>query len=102
MQRQRYRRNPLYLFNMAHRQFVDGDVEQFPTAITGKFALQQFLYLFLLIALPMLIFITVMVAWAGYRVELLIVVELFTGLISCAYFVLRAYQRDQVLKVSEL
>lgn len=97
MQRQRYQRSPLYLFNPAHRDFVDGDVDKFPTAITGKFAIRQFVYLFLLIALPMVIFITAMVALVGYRVEFLLLVELFTALMTCTYFVLGAFLKDRVL-----
>lgn len=99
MQRQRYRRrNPLYLFNLTHREFVDGDVDKFPTAMTRKFAIQQFVYLFLIVALPMVILITTMVGWAGYRVEFLIPVEFFTAVISCAYFVVKDYLKDKILR----
>ena len=98
MQRHRYTQNRLYLFNLVHRDFVEGKLDVFPTAVTRKFAVRQFVYLFLLIALPMVLFITVMIAWAGYHIEFLLIVELVTALLSCAYFVLRGYLKDRGLR----
>ena len=90
--------NRLYLFNLVHQEFVEGKLAVFPTAVTRKIAVRQFVYLFLLIALPMVLFITVMIAWAGYQIEFLLLVELVTALVSCAFFVLRGYLKDRVLR----
>lgn len=88
----------LYLFNTIHNEFVNGDDSVLPTAVTRKIAVRQYVFLMLVIALPMMIIITSLVAIAGYHIELLLIVEFLTALVACAYFVLRRYFKDRELR----
>ncbi|MEO1289207.1 MAG: hypothetical protein AAFV93_15695 [Chloroflexota bacterium] len=88
----------LFLFNVAHRAFVEGNESTFPTAVTRKIAVRQYVFLMFVIASPLILAITVLVAMAGYPVQLLLIVEIITALATCAYFVLKRYLKDRVLR----
>ncbi|GAB5491507.1 MAG: hypothetical protein Phog2KO_17220 [Phototrophicaceae bacterium] len=88
----------LYIFNLIHNDFVKGDESVLPTAVTRKIAVRQYVFLMLVIALPIIILITSLVAIAGYPIDLLLLVELLTALIACAYFVLTRYLKDRELR----
>lgn len=98
MQTVNRRAHQLFLFNPLHNDFVAGEVAIFPTAVTRQKALKQYIYLLCFIALPMIVIITVLVALIGYRIELLLLVQLFTAAITCAYFILNRYFCDRVLR----
>ena len=97
MQRNRAR-NHLFLFNTLHEDFVNGNEEEFPSAVTRKKAVRQYVFLMFVIALPMVLAITLLVAVAGFPIEFLLLVELVTAFSVCAYFVLQRYLRDRVLR----
>ncbi len=88
----------LYLFDIRNRDFVSGDESILPTAVTRKIAVRQYVYLMFIIASPLILFITLLVAIAGYHIEFLLIVELLTALITCAYFVLSRYWKDRELR----
>lgn len=98
MQQRKRTGSRLFLFNTLHEDFVEDTDTDFPTAVTRKKAVRQYVFLMLVIAFPMIIAITVLVAIAGFRIEFLLVVELVTALITCAYFVLKRYLQDRVLR----
>lgn len=98
MNPQKRNRNRLFLFNTIHENFVHGDDKHFPSAVTRKKAVRQYVFLMFVIALPMVLTITLLIAVAGFNIQLLLIVELVTALIICAYFVLRQYLRDRVLR----
>lgn len=88
----------LFLFDPMHNDFVEGEVNSLPTAVTRKIAVRQYVYLMFLVASPLILLITVLVAMAGYQVQLLLIVEIITALVTCAYFVLKRYLQDRVLR----
>lgn len=88
----------LFLFRPVHEPFVMGQLTELPTAVTRKKAVRQYVFLMFAIATPMIIIITGLVALAGYDFELLLLVEITTALITCAYFVLRRYLQDRLLR----
>lgn len=88
----------LFLFDTSHREFVAGNETVLPTAVTRKIAVRQYVYLMFFVAFPLILLITLLVAIAGYRIEFLLVVELLTALITCAYFVLSRYWKDRELR----
>jgi hypothetical protein len=87
----------LFLFNMAHEAFVNGESSEFPTAVTLNRAIRQYVFLVLLIALPMVIFIVLGTSLAGHRIVVLFPTLLIVSLLVCAYFVLSGYLRDKRL-----
>lgn len=87
----------LFLFNLIHRDFVDGNTS-ITTLTTRKIAVRKYVFLMFFIALPLVITITVLIALAGYRIELLLITEILTALIASAYFILRQYLKDRVLR----
>lgn len=95
---ERHSSNRLYFFDLIHHDFVAGEEKVFPSAVTRDIAIKQFSYLMLVIALPMIIFITLMISLAGYDYELLIIVEIVTAVFVCGYFVLRRYLKDRELR----
>jgi|GEM_PF-6239180 len=98
MQQRQNTANRLYLFNINHRDFVEGVCDTLPTAVTRKVAIRQYVFLMFMLAFPMIITITVLVAMAGFQIQFLLVVELVTALLTCAYFVLKRYLQDRVLR----
>ena len=88
----------LFLFNLAHRDFVDGNDTHISTLTTRKIAVRQYVFLMFFVASPLIIIITVLIALAGYRIELLLITEIMTALIASAYFILRRYLKDRVLR----
>ncbi len=88
----------LYLFDINHRDFVSGNDAVLPTAVTRKIAVRQYVYLMFFVAFPLILLITLLVAIAGYHIEFLLVVELITALVTCAYFVLSRYLKDRELR----
>jgi hypothetical protein len=87
----------LFLFNLLNEAFVNGESSELPTAITLNRAIRQYVFLVLLIALPMVIFIVLGTSLAGHRIVILFPTLLLVSLLVCAYFVLRAYWRDKRL-----
>ncbi|MEL6403177.1 MAG: hypothetical protein AAFR81_02330 [Chloroflexota bacterium] len=90
--------NHLFLFRPIHQPFVMGELDTLPTAVTRKRAVRQYVFLMFIIAAPMIAIITSLVAFAGYDYEWLFLVQVATALLTCAYFVLRRYLQDRILR----
>lgn len=88
----------LYLLDMIHQDFVEGNESILPTAVTRKVAVRQYVYLMFFVAFPLIILITLLVSIAGYHIEFLLTVELLTSLVTCAYFVISRYIKDRELR----
>src|SRR5688572_10801072 len=87
----------LFLFNMAHEAYVNGESSELPTIVTLSRAIRQYVFLVLLIALPMIIAIILGTSLAGHRIVILFPTLLIVSLLVCAYFVLGGYWRDKRL-----
>jgi len=88
----------IYLFNQQNRAFMRGETAINANAVTAKKAFRQFSFLFLLVALPMIIAISLLVAAAGHPIGLLVSVEFSVALVLCIYFAIRNYYHDWVLR----
>jgi hypothetical protein len=87
----------LFLFNLAHDAYVEGKSSEFPTATTLSRAIRQYVFLMLLIALPMILFISLLTSFAGHRIIVLMPILLLVSLLVCAWFVIAGYWRDRKL-----
>jgi hypothetical protein len=87
----------LFLFNLANEAYVNGESSELPTAVTLNRAIRQYVFLVLLIALPMVLCIVIGTSLAGHRVVVLFPTLLILSLVVCAYFVLGSYWRDKRL-----
>lgn len=88
----------LFLFRLIHEPFVTGELATLPTAVTRERAIRQYVFLIFVVAAPMIIIITSLVAFAGYEYEWLFLVQMMTALLTCAYFVLHRYLQDRILR----
>lgn len=87
----------LFLFNLVHDAYVKGESSELPSATTLNRAIRQYVFLMLLIALPMVIAISLLTSFSGHRIVVLLPILLLVSLIACAYFVITAYWRDKQL-----
>jgi hypothetical protein len=87
----------LFLFNLAHDAYVEGKSTELPTATTLNRAIRQYVFLMLLIALPMVIAISLLTSFAGHRIVVLMPILLVVSLIVCAGYVMSSYWRDRNL-----
>lgn len=87
----------LFLFNTAHEAYLNGETSELPTVVTLSRAIRQYVFLVLLIALPMIIAIILGTSLAGHRIVILFPTLLIVSLLVCAYFVLGGYWRDKQL-----
>lgn len=94
----RNQNNNLFLFNLLHQKFVQGETNILPTLITRQRAIRQYMFLMFLIAFPIIILITVLISMSGHRITLILPAELITALLTCAYFVCSWYLRDRKLR----
>ncbi|MGJ3238316.1 MAG: hypothetical protein ACFE0Q_06385 [Anaerolineae bacterium] len=88
----------VYLFNLRHYDFVQGDTATLPTAVTRKIAIRQYIYLMFVVCAPIIIGILIAVYLLKMVIEWVLLMTLTTALVTCAVIVLRRYLRDRTLR----
>lgn len=87
----------LFLFNPQHDSFIRGDVRVLPTVMTPQQAIRYFATLFLLIALPASLIITLLISLTGRHIFLLLPIELLAAILACAFVTMMGYWHDHAL-----
>src|SRR5690242_8022929 len=87
----------LFLFNLANDAYVEGKSTELPTATTLNRAIRRYVFLMLLIAVPMVIAISLLTSFAGHRIIFLLPILMLVSLIVCAVYVVGGYLRDRTL-----
>ena len=87
----------LFLFNLNNEAYVNGESSEIPTVVSLNRAIRQYVFLVLLIALPMVLCIVLGTSLAGHRIVVLFPLLLIVSLLVCAYFVFSSYWRDKRL-----